>query len=205
MINKKPCNTLLIIMFMMMLQPAFSQQKETDSAPENRSEKEKAEEGKNRPGTSSLKTETESGMRKFQSSSPAVSSPDELLGLSPEKESERLGIPEEFFTRRGEREWQDDAVVYFKNHIYLFWFKNRVWQFRADIRFGGSVLDVKPGMDRKDVGRILGKPFKREEGSEIYLNPKNITRYETGFPVRMKVFYDADERVSDIYVYRGDF
>ncbi len=43
-------------------------------------------------------------------------------------------------------------------------------------------------MPIKDVGKILGKPFKSEEGSQIYLNPKNITRYDTGFPVRLKVF-----------------
>ena len=145
------------------------------------------------------------GPKKFFSQKPAVESPDELLGLTPEKAFIELGAPEEIFSMRGEREWQDDVVFYYKNHIYLFWFKNRVWQFRADKRFKGNVFGLKAGMDIKEVNELLGKPFKIEEGSEIYLNPKKITRYETGFPVRLKVFYDKENSISDIYVYRGDF
>ena len=188
MANKKIINTLLFIMFTAMLQSAFSQQKETDSGPGNQPVKENSSEVKNETGVSSSESDAEIKSKKYYSKSPEIRSPDEILGLSPEKAYELLGAPEEVFTMRGEREWQDDAVFYFKNHIYLFWFKNRVWQFRADMRFKGTVLDVKPGMKKKEVAGILGKPFKSGEESEIYLNPKNITRYKTGFPVRMKVF-----------------
>jgi hypothetical protein len=135
----------------------------------------------------------------------AVTSPVELLGLTPEKAYQKMGTPFEIFPMRGENEWQDDVVFYYSNHVYLFWFKNRVWQFRADKRFEGTILGLKTGLNRKEVNRMLGKPFKKDDSSEIYLNPKNITRYETGFPVRLKVFYGADNKVSDIYVYRGDF
>ena len=198
MVNKRIIIAAFVIIFMIILQPAFSQQKEKtpDSA-----EYKKAEE--NTGDTTSLKTEIK--QKNYYSNTLSVISPDELLGLTPEKAYELMGAPAEVFTMRGEREWQDDAVFYFKNHIYLFWFKNKVWQFRADKRFKGTVLDLKPGMRRKEVALIMGKPFKEEEGSEIYLNPKSITRYETGFPVRMKVFYDSEDSVSDIYVYRGDF
>ena len=198
MINKKTITALFIIIFMIILQPVFSQQKEKPLSPEK---------SLNEKGGTEEASSVNSGTKQetYSPDSITVVSPDELLGLSPEKAYELLGAPAEIFTMRGEKEWQDDAVFYYKNHIYLFWFKNRVWQFRADMRFKGSVLGLKPGMRKNEVAGIMGKPYKNEEDNEIYLNPKNITRYETGFPVRMKVFYDSENRISDIYVYRGDF
>ena len=135
----------------------------------------------------------------------SVSSPDEILGLTPAEAYQKMGAPFEIFPMRGENEWQDDVVFYYSNHVYLFWFKNRVWQFRADKRFEGTILGLKIGLSRKEVNKMIGKPFKNNDSSEVYLNPKNITRYETGFPVRMKVFYDDDNMTTDIYIYRGDF
>ena len=134
-----------------------------------------------------------------------IKSPDQLLGLSPEEAYSILGAPSEVFSMRGESEWQDDVVFYYSSNIYLFWFKNRVWQIRADKRFKGTVLDLKQGMSRNEVNKKMGKPFKKNDASEIYMNPKSITRYETGYPVRLKIFYDQENLVSDIYVYRGDF
>jgi hypothetical protein len=134
-----------------------------------------------------------------------VISPDELLGLTPEEAYQKMGVPIEIFPMRGENEWQDDVVFYHDNHVYLFWFKNRVWQFRADKRFEGTILGLKIGLNRKAVNKMFGKPFKKNDFSEIYLNPKGITRYETGFPVRLKIFYDENNMTSDIYIYRGDF
>ncbi len=160
-----------------------------------------------KPADTAVKNSRETGNTAASSGIPVIDikTPEQFLGISPEKAYEKLGAPEEVFTMRGEKEWQDDVVFYYKNHIYLFWFKNRVWQLRADKRFSGTVFDLRQGMERKEVNRILGKPHKSGEGDELYMNPKNITRYETGFPVRMKVFYDTEDRISDIYVYRGDF
>ncbi len=204
MVSKKIIYTVLTILFLTSAPASFSQQKEETPGIEDSEVKAKLSENNSKAEFHSS-GEEDANFKKYTKLSPEIKSPEELLGLTPEKAYEELGAPEEVFSMRGKREWQDDVVFYYKNHIYLFWFKNRVWQFRADMRFRGTVLDLKQGMERKQVASILGKPMKSEEGSEIYLNPKNITRYETGFPVRMKVFYDEDNRVSDIYVYRGDF
>ena len=134
-----------------------------------------------------------------------ITSPGELLGLSPEEAIEKMGSPSEVFSMRGDKEWQDDVVFYYKNHLYLFWFKNRIWQFRVDKRFQGTVMGIKSGTGRSDINKLFGKPLKNDDSSEIYLNPLSITRDETGYPVRIRIYYDENNKASDIYVYRGDF
>ncbi len=192
--NKRKFHSVLILVLAINIIPVFPQQTNTEA-------QEKSTEIDN-SGTDDI---SKSQTKKSSDFSLEISSPNTLLGLSPEEAYSALGAPDEIFTMRGSKEWQDDAVFYFKNHIYLFWFKNRVWQFRTDIRFKGSVFGLRINMKKKNVIKILGKPFKSNNDSDIFLNPAGITRYETGFPVRMKIFYNKEKRVSDIYVYRGDF
>lgn len=120
------------------------------------------------------------------------------LGLSPSQVFERFGAPEEIFTYRGEEEWQDNAVFYYPRHLYLFWFQNRVWQVRLDGRYEEAIAGIPMGTPRDEIVGSLGEPFYTDDRSIIYILP------DIGVPVKMRLFFE-EEKLSDLYLYRGDF
>lgn len=121
-----------------------------------------------------------------------------LLGMTLKQASEAFGPPAQVFPVRGHKAWEDDVVFYYHDHSYLFWFRDRVWQVRVDRRFAGKAIGVKMGESRSTVTTVLGKPFHVGQHSEIFILP------DRGFPVRARLFF-TDDKLSDIYVYRGDF
>lgn len=137
--------------------------------------------------------------------SSVTANPEKLLGLSPSDIFQILGPPESVYPMRGKLEWQDDVIFYYSTNLYLFFYDNRVWQVRGDYRFEGNILGITPGMEKLKTRELLGKPVSEEEGEDIYLNPAKMTRLEKGFPVRMRLIFDQDSRVSDMYLYRGDY
>ncbi|MDX9801668.1 MAG: hypothetical protein RBT69_10070, partial [Spirochaetia bacterium] len=126
-----------------------------------------------------------------------IANPENLLGLNPSEIFEIIGAPESVYTMRGKLEWQDDVIFYYSTNLYLFFYDNRVWQVRGDYRFEGSLLGVKAGMEREKTRKLLGKPASEEKDEDIYLNPAKMTRLEKGFPVRMRLIFDQNSRISD--------
>lgn len=121
-----------------------------------------------------------------------------LLGMTLKTATADFGAPEEVFPVRGKKAWEDDVVFYYRDHSYLFWFRDRVWQVRVDRRFTGTVLGLHMGDSKETVAKALGKPFYVGGESEIFILPNR------GFPVRARLFF-TDGGLSDLYVYRGDF
>jgi len=130
---------------------------------------------------------------------------ENLLGLAPAEVFAKLGAPESIYPLRGKAHWQDDVIFYYDSNIYLFFFDNRVWQIRCDHRSKQTILGITPGMKKAKVRGLLGKPYHSEDIEDIYLNPAGITRIEKGFPVRLRLIYDKDNNLFDIYLYRGDY
>lgn len=129
---------------------------------------------------------------------PGSHPPGALLGLTLDQATSDFGAPAEVFPVRGKEAWQDDVVFYYSDHSYLFWFRNRVWQVRVDRRFKGTILGLQMGDSRQQVEKVLGTPFHVGQNSEIFILP------DRGFPVRARLFF-TDDKMSDLYVYRGDF
>lgn len=129
---------------------------------------------------------------------PGAHPPGSLLGLTLAQATADFGAPAEVFPVRGKAAWQDDVVFYYPDHSYLFWFRNRVWQVRVDRRFKGTILGLQMGDSRQKVEKVLGTPFHVGGSSEIFILP------DRGFPVRARLFF-TDNKMSDLYVYRGDF
>ncbi len=129
---------------------------------------------------------------------PGHTSLPDLLGLTLAEVFSTYGPPEEVFPLRGDSAWQDDVVFYYPDHSYLFWFRDRVWQVRVDERFGDPVLGVAIGESMEEVEQVLGSPFHADGASLIFLLP------DRGYPVRARLFFESD-RLTDVYVYRGDF
>jgi len=122
-----------------------------------------------------------------------------LLGMTLKAAMETFGAPEQVFSVRGRSAWEDDVVFYYPDNSYLFWFRDRVWQVRVDRRFDGKVIGgVSMGDSRGAVEQVLGRPFHVGKDSEIFILA------DRGFPVRARLFF-SDDRLSDLYVYRGDF
>ena len=130
---------------------------------------------------------------------------ENLLGLTPPEIFEKTGVPESVYPLRGKIQWQDDVIFYYSSNLYLFFFDNRVWQIRCDYRSKETVLGISPGMGKTAVRKILGQPYHSDDNEDIYLNPAGITRAEKGFPIRLRLIYDKNNTVYDIYLYRGDY
>jgi hypothetical protein len=120
-----------------------------------------------------------------------------LVGLTLEEAHQRLGVPDQVYALRGEDRSQDDVVYYYENHLYLFWFQNRVWQVRADGRFGGRVFSLPMRASRKRVLEVLGEPILEFPDSLVF----HIE--DRGYPVKARLYFE-EGLLSDVYVFRGD-
>lgn len=132
-------------------------------------------------------------------SEPALNlDPYEILGQRPAESFDLLGSPAEVYTYRNARPEEDNVVFYFKNHIYLFFFQNRVWQVRADFRFEGNIYGLTMGSGIEKAEEILGPPFSIVENSRIYSLPYKA------YPVRARLIF-KDNILTDLYIYRSDY
>ncbi|MBN1798622.1 MAG: hypothetical protein JW822_08585 [Spirochaetales bacterium] len=120
------------------------------------------------------------------------------LGMDLETVYKKFGVPQEVFCYRADKKEDDNVVFYYKDHIYLFWFENRVWVVRFDERFKHEFLGIKMGMPREQILEILGDKFKETEDSLVFYLP------DQGFPVRLRLFF-KENMLFDAYVYRGDY
>lgn len=121
----------------------------------------------------------------------------ELVGLTLAEALERLGAPAEVSAVRGEEAWQDDVVFFYPQHLYLFWYQNRVWQVRLDARYEGRFRGLAMGASRGEVVEALGAPMKELPDSVVY------QLEERGYPVRLRLHFE-EERLVDLYCYRAD-
>lgn len=122
----------------------------------------------------------------------------DIIGMDLPAAVQAFGAPAEVFPRRGEEPWQDDVVFYFDSHLYLFWFRGRVWQVRMDRRFESEFLGgLRMGMARREVLSRLGPPLAEADGFLLY------HLEDRGYPIRLRLLFEED-RLSDAYCYRSD-
>ncbi|TFG65047.1 MAG: hypothetical protein E4H36_01235 [Spirochaetales bacterium] len=120
------------------------------------------------------------------------------LGYTPDQAFAELGAPLEIYPERGKDSTADTVVFYYGNHLYLYWYGNRVWQIRADRRYEESLFQLFMNAEKQQVLDTLGVPFYSDTDSVIYRLP------DRGYPVKMRLFFNGS-RLSDLYIYRGDF
>jgi hypothetical protein len=124
--------------------------------------------------------------------------PTHLVGLDLASAVAALGLPQEMFTFRGAEEKQDNVVFFYQDFLYLFWYKNRVWQVRCDRRFTSTVFGLTLGTSREQVERTFLRPLT-PNGDSLYFDLG-----DGGFPLRVRLVFTASV-LSDLYVYRSDF
>ena len=124
--------------------------------------------------------------------------PVSSLGWNPAELAEHFGMPLEVFPFRGDESREDNVVFYYPQHIYFFFFENRVWQVRMDRRFEGFVVNLAMGMAEEEIVRNFGKPIHKDERSSLF----RVSHQ--GYPVKVRLFF-KDGKLDDCYVYRGDF
>ncbi len=123
-----------------------------------------------------------------------------ILGLPLKPVIEAFGLPQSMFTFRGSDETRDDVVFFYStDHMYLFWYKDRVWQVRFDRRARAMVHGVSLGMSRTEVEAAVPERPLVASGDSVYFDLDAAS-----FPVRVRVAF-AGDAVSDLYVYRSDF
>ncbi len=127
------------------------------------------------------------------------SAPGELLGIDFSQSMEILGSLSKIYPLRGTGAWQDDVVFFYENHIYLYWYNDRVWQVRWDSYAASSFMGIDPGSSSFEISGILElQPSSKGADWEIYFLK------ELPHPLRLRFFYDEDKAV-DFYLYRGAF
>lgn len=131
-----------------------------------------------------------------ESSSGGVIDLSNFLGMLPSETYDLLGAPQEVLASKT----SDDLIQlvhFYSDFIYLFWYKNRVWQLRLDQRFRGRFMGLSMGMTREQVESMIGPPRHRDENWFTYELPV------LGFPRRMRLKF-TNNRLSDLYYFRSD-
>ncbi len=136
------------------------------------------------PGTVGEATETASAR---------VVDPSSFLGATLSQVLETFGAPKTVHSVRGPEAWQDDVVFVYED-LDVYWFRDRVWQVRADSAYG-----LKAGDTRELAISLLGEPLHRLEDAFVYQLPSRA------WPIRLRVGFDAEGRLTKLFVYRADF
>lgn len=119
------------------------------------------------------------------------------IGSDPRKAFTAFGIPVSLNVLRGEEPSLDDVVSVHDAGVYLFWYRDRVWQIGFGSYFTGTFEGVKIGMKETDLTAKLGKPLLRDEKMIVY------EIFHREFPVSMR-FVIEQGKVSEMYLYRSD-
>lgn len=120
-----------------------------------------------------------------------------LLGCDPRTAFEAFGAPVSLNVLRGGDPSLDDVVSVHESGIYLFWFRDRVWQIGFGSYFGGTFEGVKIGTAEEEVSEKLGEPQLRENSMAVY------EIFYREFPVSMR-FVFKDAKIAEMYLYRSD-
>ena len=115
------------------------------------------------------------------------------IGMKLDELIARYGPPRSVYASRGLELWQDDVVfVYDAGDFYIF--RDRVWQAGLRSACGVSVGDSKPA-----VALTLGKEAADQGDYILFPLPP------AGWPLALRVNFNAAGRVTAIYIYRPDF
>ena len=140
------------------------------------------------------------------------SDPTRYLGMDIGSAVTALGLPRDMFTWRGTDQGRDNVVFYYPDALYLFWFRDRVWQVRFDRRSTTPVFGLTIGMSRDRIIQTYPRKLL-VSGDSLYFDldpdgfpsgPPPATGSARGFPVRVRLVFDAG-MLSDMYIYRSDF
>ncbi len=124
--------------------------------------------------------------------------PTQYIGLGLKSALDALGAPAQVFSFRGQDDSQDDVVFFYPDYLYLFWYRNRVWQVRCDRRFARPMFGFAMGMPREVVERTATRQFMAK-GDSLFFDLEDAKS-----PLRVRLVFSNDT-LSDIYVYRSDF
>jgi hypothetical protein len=124
--------------------------------------------------------------------------PAAIIGMDLPMATGAYGLPRQLLTYRGSEESRDAVVFYYPTHMYLFWYKDRVWQVRYDKRSTETILGVGMGMSRDQVQLAAPRAYQMM-GDSLYFDIVGLP-----FPVRARLVFTAGQ-LSDIYIYRSDF
>lgn len=119
-----------------------------------------------------------------------------FLGMSPAETYELLGAPQEVLAAKTAEDILQ-LVHFYADSIYLFWYRNRVWQLRLDQRYRGRFMGLSMGQSREQVETLIGPPRHRSDDWFTYDLPV------LGFPRRLRLKF-TNNRLVDLYYYRSD-
>lgn len=123
---------------------------------------------------------------------------ENYIGYTPEEIIDIFGAPHYLEVDRGDDPTHDDVIFFYDSRLYIYFNRSRVWQVRVDREFNMDVDGLHIGDSREYVTKLFGEPDKSDATSMLY------RREDMGFPVYLKLYFD-NNRVDDIYLFRGDY
>lgn len=124
--------------------------------------------------------------------------PTQFIGMDLGNALDTLGPPKEMFSYRGVVESQDNVVFFYPDYLYLFWYKNRVWQVRCDRRFAKPLYGLAFGTPKEQV-MVTSTRALTAKGDSLYFDLDG-----GNYPLRVRLVF-AQDGLTDVYVYRSDF
>jgi len=124
--------------------------------------------------------------------------PTHYIGLDVKSALDALGAPAQVFSFRGQDDGQDSVVFFYPDYLYLFWYRNRVWQVRCDKRFARPMFGVAMGMPREVIERTATRRLMAK-GDSLFFDLEDAK-----YPLRVRLVF-SNGALGDIYVYRSDF
>lgn len=110
-----------------------------------------------------------------------------------------FGPPTHIYVHQGDTA-EEDNVVFYRDGIYIFWFRNRIWQVRADRTSDAVLAGVRIDDTMDTVISVLGPALYTGTDGSLYFE---LSR--GSYPLRLRVVFGHAKVVEDIYLYRGDF
>ncbi len=124
--------------------------------------------------------------------------PTRYIGMDLATAVDAIGLPQQMFTWRGSDEKRDNVVFYYPNQLYLFWFRDRVWQVRFDRRYTGQIFGLTFAMPEDLVLATI--PWTTvASGDSLFFDINN-----SSYPMRVRLVF-TNGFLSDMYIYRSDF
>ena len=129
-----------------------------------------------------------------------LENPSKIIGMNLNDAFKEFGVPDEVFSIRGDTKSFDDVVFFYENYyLYLFWYRNKVFQVSFDFRYKNEILGFKMGESIASAKKKIKKKLAFESEKELVFD----LDFES-FLKRVKIIFEKN-KMTEIYIYRGDY
>lgn len=125
-------------------------------------------------------------------------SPVTLIGMTLQELLVSFGIPVLVAAVRGAEPWQDDIVFTYTGGLSFYIYKNRVWKIKISAEYRKPFMGLLPGSPADIAVSLFGLPKMQDSQYAEWIIP-----FEN-WPMRLRILYDANGKITTVFLYRAD-